>query len=81
MESVLLCVGKTDQGEIQQLIEQYSQQQIAQKLTALQQRIKQFAQQLPKYKTTIKMPSVTEHCQISDPAISIGVTDEPISSK
>ena len=25
MESVLLCVGKTDQGEIQQLIEQYSQ--------------------------------------------------------
>ncbi len=63
------------------LIEQYSQQQIAQKLTALQQRIKQFAQQLPKYKTTIKMPSVTEHCQISDPAISIGVTDEPISSK
>lgn len=25
MECVLLCVGKTDQGEIQQLIEQYSQ--------------------------------------------------------
>ena len=63
------------------LIEQHSQQQIAQKLMALKQRIKQFAQQLPKYKTTIKMRSVTESSQKSDPAISIGVNDESISIK